>query len=282
MENSVQLLRELKPTFRYWMETEVHVYGLSVAASVLLSFFPFLIVMVSVCRYVLHWPGAEQAIYFALSETFPDEMGKFIIRNLQATVAARGPFQVISVLLLLFTANGIFEPLEVALNRVFRAPANRSYFRNQLVSLGLVFLCGALVLASITLTAVNRSQMEALMGAKTPAAAWMTALVFKMAALPITILMLLLIYKLLPNGRVDINRVVPAAVLVGLLLEALKYLMWLIWPWLRLKLSREYGPFINSVTILLWSFFGAMLVLAGGEWAARQEKEPISSPTPPA
>jgi hypothetical protein len=34
----------LAPTFRYWMQTEVHVYAFSVAANVLLSFFPFLIV----------------------------------------------------------------------------------------------------------------------------------------------------------------------------------------------------------------------------------------------
>lgn len=273
----MRIVQELRPTLRYWMETEVHVYALSVAASVLLSFFPFLIVMVSICRYVFHWPAAEQAIYFALSETFPDEMGKFIIRNLQATVASRGPFQVISVLLLLFTANGIFEPLEVALNRVFRVESNRSYFKNQLVSLGLVFLCGALVLASITLTAVNRGHMETLMGAKTPAATWMTSLVFKMAAVPITIFMLLLIYWLLPNGKVDMNRAAPAAVLVGISLEASKYVMWLIWPWLRVKLSKEYGPFINSVTILLWSFFGAMIVLGGAEWASRKADEAESA-----
>ncbi len=76
------LLRRYLPTFRYWMETEVHVYGFSVAANVLLSFFPFLIVMVSLCRYLLHWPTAEQAIYLALSDTFPDEVGNFLITTL--------------------------------------------------------------------------------------------------------------------------------------------------------------------------------------------------------
>lgn len=266
----MRALHHLKPTLAYWMETEVHVYGLSVAASVLLSFFPFLIVMVSLCRYVFHWPAAEQAIYLALAQTFPDEVGKFLIRNLQATVVSRGPFQTISVVLLLFTANGIFEPLEVALNRVFRCPANRSYAKNQLVSLGLIFLCGALVLGSATLTAVNRDHIQSLTGSQ-PATATLTSLFFKMAAIPLTILMLFLIYWLLPNGRVDVNRILPAAVLVGLALEGLKYMMWLLWPWLRVKLSHEYGPFINSVTILLWSFFGAMIVLGGAEWASRQE-----------
>ena len=39
-------------TFRYWMQTEVHVYAFSVAANVLLSFFPFLIVMLFFSRRV--------------------------------------------------------------------------------------------------------------------------------------------------------------------------------------------------------------------------------------
>jgi membrane protein len=36
------------------MKTEVHVYAFSIAANVVLSFFPFLIGMVSVCKNVFH------------------------------------------------------------------------------------------------------------------------------------------------------------------------------------------------------------------------------------
>ena len=51
-----------RPTINYCMQVEVHVYALSVAASILLSFFPFLIVMVSLCKYLLEWPAAVKAI----------------------------------------------------------------------------------------------------------------------------------------------------------------------------------------------------------------------------
>ena len=50
----------LRPTARYLMETEAHVYALAVAASVLLAFYPFLMVMLSFCRDVLRWPAAVQ------------------------------------------------------------------------------------------------------------------------------------------------------------------------------------------------------------------------------
>ncbi|MEJ7606003.1 MAG: hypothetical protein WKF37_06990 [Bryobacteraceae bacterium] len=85
------------------METEVHVYAFSIAANVLLSFYPFLIVMVSICRYILNWEDAAQAIYLALNDYFPGEVGHFVTRNLDITVRQRGPLQWGSIVLLFFT-----------------------------------------------------------------------------------------------------------------------------------------------------------------------------------
>src|SRR5258708_35313229 len=84
------------PTFRYWMETEVHVYAFSIAVNVLLAFFPFLIVMVSLCHNVLHWRGAEAAVYFALQDYFPEPLGGFIQRQLRYAVWRQGPLQFVS------------------------------------------------------------------------------------------------------------------------------------------------------------------------------------------
>jgi len=278
--NRKQFRTKLAPTFRYWMEVEVHVYGFSIAANVLLSFFPFLIIMVSLCKYVLHWNGAEQAIYMALEQMFPDEMGQFLVRNLKATVWQRGPFQYVSVLLLFFTANGVFEPLEVALNRVWGVGSNRSYFRNQLLSMALILTCGALALLSFALTAMNQQLFGELTGSR--GSSVLVGAFFKTAAAVVTIFILFLVYWLLPNTRIAPLRVAPVAILVGLLLEALKYLSLLLWPWLRTKLQNEYGPFQYSAMILLWSFFAAMLVLAGAEWAARRGVEMKAEPEQPA
>ena len=63
----MRFLRPFWPTLKYWMEVEVHVFGFSIAANVLLSFFPFLLVLVWFCRSI-GWDSAEQAVYFAMSE----------------------------------------------------------------------------------------------------------------------------------------------------------------------------------------------------------------------
>lgn len=262
--------RYFAPTARYCMRTEVHVHALAVAASVLLSFFPFLIVMVSLCRYGFHWRAAVNAIYLALDDSFPGELGGFIKRNLAAVVESRGPVQITSIVLLLITANGIFEPMEVALNGVWGVKENRTYWKNQLLSLGLILLCGSLALLSFILTALNQHYVGSLMGLSGSVPLWINLVFFRFAAIPVSILALFLVYWLLPNRHVPPMRIAPVAILVGLAIELLKYLNLITWPLLKEKLQREYGPFYISVTIVIFSFIAALLVLAGAEWAARE------------
>jgi len=245
------------------------VYAFSVSAGMLLSFFPFLIVMLSLCQHVLRWKAAVNAIYFALDDYFPDAFGHFLRRNFEVTVASHGPVQVISIVLLFFTASGIFEPLEVALNRIWRCPVNRNYFKNQLIGLGLIFACGALMLLSTTLTALN-NQSLGLNPARPGAANILAVVLFKLAAIPTSMLLLFLIYWLLPNCKIRPVQILPAAIIVGFLLEVLKYINLATWPYLREKLAMEYGPFVYTVTIILWGFVASLVILAGAEWSARR------------
>ena len=256
----------LRPTLHYWMETEVHVYGFSIAANVLLSFFPFLIVVASICKFVLHWNAALDSISVALNDYFPGGLADFVGRNLMVSLK---PLEWVSLVVLLFTANGVFEPLEVALNRAWGITTNRSFVKNQLISYGLIFACGGMALASTMLTAVNESVIRTAGISNTMLAAFVAAAIFKVAAVPVVIAALFLVYWVLPNGKVPKDRILVAAIVVGLLLEILKYIQLLIWPWFFAKLTREYGPFRFSVSLILFSFFASLLVLAGAEWASR-------------
>lgn len=264
------ILRALRPTFRYWMKTEVHVYAFSVAANVLLSFYPFLIVATAVASRFFNRQTALSAIDLALGDFFPDALGSFLHNN----PPPQGKIEIISLVLLLFTANGVFEPLEVGLNNVWGITKNRSFFRNQLVSLALIFICGGLVLSSLLMTAFSQESFRKLTGA---GPAWLPAwvfsaiplLTFKMAAVPVTVLVLFLIYRYLPNGKPPLERVIPAAIVIGILLEVLKHINKWVWPGFYRKLDREYNVFKNSVTLILIGFLVSMLVLAGAEWSAR-------------
>ena len=252
------------PTLRYWAETEVHALAFSVAANVLLGFFPFLIVSVSITRIFFSRQTTVAAIDFALRDYFPDALGSFLSSNLPA----RPVTDWVAILLLLFSSNGIFEPLEVALNKIWGIHKNRSYLQNQLVSLALIFSCGSLALLSLGITELRVGSSSGLR-----IELWTSILFFKLAAVPLTSLILFLIYRYLPNGRPPLPRVIAAAIGAGLLLEGLKYLNVLVWPYLDARIQREYGVFRYSATILFLSFLATMVVLAGAEWAARGHRQ---------
>jgi membrane protein len=272
------LWRSIWPSLRFLLQTEVHVYSFAVAANILISFFPFLVAMIILCHYVLHWQAAVEAIFQSLNTYFPEGFGVNFRAYLMG--AAFHKFSWISVFLLLFTANGIFTPLEVALNRIWRVKRNRSLLLNQAVSLVLIFACGVLVLASICVTAVNVQFLTSTFKTSRFSAILQTS-ALRVTALPITMLLIFVVYWLLPNAKIPVRRIIPAAIAVAILLEISKWVNIVTWPYLRAKLLNEVPPFVQSISIILWSFIGTMILLAGAEWSARvvvEKLEPDSAP----
>ncbi|MGA8026727.1 MAG: YihY/virulence factor BrkB family protein [Bryobacteraceae bacterium] len=262
------------PSLRFLLQTEVHVYSFAVAANILVSFFPFLVAMIILCKSALHWQAAVSVIIQTVNDYFPEGFGVNFRSYLLS--ASYNKFSWLSVFLLLFTANGIFVPLEVAFNRIWRVKQNRSLMRNQIVSLGLIFVCGALVLASVSITTVNVQLLTSKFGVS-HLGAMLQSLIFKLTAILLTVLMIFLVYWILPNTKIPVRRLIPASIAVAILSEISKYLNIITWPWLRAKLLSEVPPFVQSISILLWSFIATMIVLAGAEWSARVSVENLEN-----
>jgi YihY family inner membrane protein len=249
------------------MRTEVHTFAFSVAANAILSFIPFVMLLMTLIRRVFRSPAMYEVVVQLLRDYLPAGQ-EFVIRNLNAMVGARHQTQIVSLLILLVTSTGIFLPLEVALNRIWGFPENRSYVGNQVISLGLAFWCGALALLSVGLSAGNVELMEFLLrGHGTIVVRLVGFLVMKVFAIAASIAIFFLIYWLLPNGKVPVRSVVPTAVVMGLLFEALKYAYILALPWLNF--AEVYGPFSLSVTLMFWAFLSGLLLLTGAHLSAQ-------------
>ncbi len=268
-----ELKADARQIGHYMLSTESHVYAFAVAANVLLSFWPFMLVLIALFRNVMGWPAAVTALYATIQDFFAGATGEFLAYNLEMVTQWRYRVEWLSMLLLLFTANGIFLPLEVALNRAWGVKENRSLLKNQIVSMGLIFACGFLALLSAALTGAGVQVWEAFFGKTGTSAPWAIKMIAKAASLPVTILALFLIYAYLPNMRVPRRAILPRVVVVGLCLELLKWINLAIWPWLFRKFDREFGVFKHSVTILTWSFLAAMVVLAGAEWVSWRTRQ---------
>jgi membrane protein len=258
----------VRSTARYLLRTEVHTFAFSVAANAILSLFPFLLLLMTLIRYVFH----SQVMYGVVENLVRDFLPtgqEFVLRNLNALVGAHHRAQVFSLVMLLITSTGIFLPLEVALNRVWGFRNNRSYLMNQLISLGLVFACGSLTLLSVGLTAGNVAVLTNVLHGY---GAWYVKLAgfvtMKIFSLLASIAIFFLVYWLLPNGKVPAQGVLPAAVIMGLLSEVLKYVYIFALP--RLNFAEVYGPFAISVSLMFWAFLSGMLLLTGAHLSARR------------
>ena len=255
-------------TVAYLLRTDVHTFAFSVAANAILSFFPFVLLLMTLIRRVFHSRVMYEVVVDLLRDSLPAGQ-EFVIRNLNALVAARQRAQIFSLIILLITSTGVFLPLEVALNRVWGFKDNRSYLGNQLISLGLAFACGCLALISIGLTAGNMALMGSVMRDHGPIfVAMMSFLMMKGFAIATGIAIFFLIYWILPNGKVPVRRVLPAAIIMGLLSEALKYAYILALP--RLNFQEVYGPFAVSVSMMFWAFLTGLLLLTGAHLSARR------------
>jgi membrane protein len=255
-------------TIGYLLRTEVHTFAFSVAANAILSFFPFVLLLMTLVLRVFHSPTMYRIIVELLRDYLPAGQ-EFVIRNLSALATAKNRAQLASFLILLVTSTGIFMPLEVALNRVWRFPNNRSYLGNQLIALALAFGCGILSLISIALSAGNLFLLRMLAFGHefflTRILDFMTAKVFATIA---SMGIFFLIYWLLPNGKVPAKTVLPAAIIMGLLSEILKYSYILLLP--RLNFQEVYGPFAISVSMMFWAFLSGLLLLTGAHLSAQK------------
>jgi membrane protein/epoxyqueuosine reductase len=257
----------LRPTIAYLFSIECHVYAFAIAACVLLSFFPFMVLILSLTQNVIRWPQATSLIYTGLQEFLPADPGlvDFVLRNVRVAVQSRTT-EVLSLALLLFSSNGVFVPLEVALNRLWGITAHRSYWRNLLVSLGFAFICGVLALLAILLGTANLELFRWYSGPIRLAPA-LTSWALKLAYFPVAVLAFFLVFWVLPNAKIPAKAALLAAILTELAVDLTSRLY--VWVWPMLNFRRAYGPFFISVTLLIWGYLAAMMVLAGAELGVR-------------
>lgn len=252
---------------KYMTRTEVHTYAFSVAANVILSLFPFIVMMLTISSPFVEpkviWPVVSEVM-----TAFLPSNQVFIMRNMQLLVHPHKSMQVYSVVMLLISSTGVFLPLEVALNGVWGVTKNRSYLHNQVVSLGLAFAVGLLALGSVAVTAAQKSVLVLIFfgHVNNIAFKFLEGGTMRIVAMAVSILIFFLIYWVLPNRKVPARAVLPTAIVIGLLWEGAKYLYVLSLP--RLDFQAVYGPFYVSVGLMIWAFLSGLLLLAGAHFSA--------------
>lgn len=264
---------QIKALGHYMSRTEVHTYAFSVAAQVILSLFPFIVLLLTICIRIFHSKQLVAVVTELMTHFLPESVTtqQWVMRNMQVVAYSHPQVKIISVVMLLITTTGVFLPLEVALNSVWGVKKNRSYVRNQIVSLGLATGVAVLALASIALSAVQRTILGWIFFGHTQNVVftWLTQGFLNICAVLASIGLFFLVYWGLPNRKIPARTVLPTAIVVGLLWEAAKYVYILVLPLLDFR--AVYGPFEVSVGLMMWAFISGLLLLAGAYVSATRQ-----------
>ena len=261
--------RNLIPLFRYLvLQTETHAFCLALAAAALLGFFPACLVMLALFRNVLKWSTAYNVLLNTLQEYFPVHQG-FVVRNLD--IFAKRMWhrtQLSSLLWVLLGAAGVFIPLETALNRLWKIQQDRPYWMNQLVGFTLTVVCAFLGLFFLSISTALHSLIthlpfEFVRGA-------MRFIVIRTTMTCFFVVAIFALYKFLPNRKIDAQRVLPAAILAGIMAEVVRVVYIHLVP----ELEPTQGPFAISVTFLLLIYFETFVLLGCAFLASETARYP--------
>jgi len=262
-------IRNLIPLFRYLiLQTETHAFCLALAGAALLGFFPSCLVMLAVFKNVLKWNNAYEVLLNTLRAYFPIHH-EFVVRNLKVVALRMGRrSQLTSLLWVLLGSAGVFVPLETALNRLWKIQEDRPYWLNQIVGFTLTVVCAALGLFFLSISTglhsvINHLPLEIVQRA-------MRFIVIRVTMTCFFVVAIFALYKFLPNRKIDSYRVLPAAVLAGIMAEVVRVVYINVIP----DLQPTQGPFATSVTFLLLVYFETFVLLGCAFLATETERYP--------
>jgi YihY family inner membrane protein len=169
------------------------------------------------------------------------------------------------------SAIGVFVPIEVTLNRIWKASENMSFIKNQVISFGVVLLCGVLSLLSFSIGGVSLWLTKVTLGQLPDQrfGAFVTRLSVDIVGFLLSMTLFFVIFRYLPNIRMPIDTVIRASIFTGVVWELGKNVF--VWALKAMDLSAIYGAYFTAaVVLILWSYVSAMIMIIGAELAHRE------------
>ena len=190
----------------------------------------------------------------------------FILRQLVMISNGFGRVTVISFVLLLWSASGIFVPLENALNRAWEVEKTRPWWKSHLLAVEMALFFSLFITVYTGLAGLNfYVQDKFYHWAEVHSAAALTEFAYQTLFAAITFGMTLgvftLLFRRLPNRDLKTRHVLPGAVLTTVLWEGARTLFTLLLP--RFNYNHVYGSIGAVVALMTWLYVSSAVTLFG-------------------
>ncbi len=260
----------LKQTYSSWDKHEAPRLGAALAFYTILSISPLVIFVVALVSLVIDKSSAQSHIVGQVQAMVGTQGGQAIQSLLEnAQKPSTGwTASVIGFLTLLFGASGVFGELRAALNKIWEVSPEVSagvwgMLRERFFSFGMVLSIGFLLLVSLVLSA-GLAAAGKFFGGLLPMPAWvLSAINFLVSFVAIAILFAL-IFKFVPETKVQWRDVRLGAVITALLFTIGKFLIGLYIG--KASVGSPYGAAGSLIVVTIWVYYSAQIFFFGAEF----------------
>ena len=259
----------------------------SIAYYSLLAIFPMMLLLLGVTGVFVRRYELSGRLAVVLGHYLPVRRD-FIMTNLVSISRAYGKVGILSVLLLLWASSGVFLPLEHAFNRAWGVEKRRPWWLRRLLALEMAGIFGILALLSTLLVGTRRyadAWVKTWVAAPLlPVAQLFYRGIFTAAMFGMTLVMFLIIFERLPNRRMSLRQVFPAALLTALFWHAVRWLFFRLLPVFNYR--QVYGSIGVVVALMTWVYISSAVMLFGAQvsrslyrsWRGVEPRGPAGGP----
>jgi membrane protein len=254
-----------------WNRDKCSQLGAALAYYTVFSLAPLVLVLLGVFGWI--YGGSEQAQQKILEQLryLVDPSGVKVFQDIANSAAepkAGILATAIGILIALFGASGVFGQLQDALNTIWSVKPKPGqgiwgFIRARFLSFAMVGGVCFLLLVSLTVENLLRS-LHSYLQSIVPGGHYLGLAVFYIFDLAIIILLFAMLFRYLPDAKIAWRDVWTGAALTAVLFVIGKFLLGLYLG--SVAGGSAYGAASSLITLLLWIFYSAQILLFGAEF----------------
>jgi membrane protein len=262
-------------------------HAAAIAYYALLSFFPFLLLAISLLGGVAASERDREAVLTFVLQYFPAQFD-FVIAQLDALREARFQLGLAGALMLIWASLGVFGAVSSAVNEAWKVEKQRSFWKHRMVSFLMLVAAGGVMLLALLLVSFLQVAQTTWFGVMLARFEWLMALqsfAFRHLSTALFIVGVGLLFYFIPNAQTRFRDVWVGAIFTGLLWRvAFDGFSWYLASSPRITMI--HGSIAAVVMFLLWVYVSAIILMYGVEFTAAyarlRRRRPEEIPAAPA
>jgi membrane protein len=265
------MLSLLKQTASEWMEDDAPTLGAALAYYTVFSLAPLMTIAIAMAGFFFGKEAAQGQIFDELRVLLGEEGGKAVEEmvqsaNAQPTVGIVAT--IISVVMLLVGASGVFGQLQASLNTIWgvKPKPGRGVFgiiQDRLLSFGFTLVVGFLLLVSLLLTA-GIALVADWVGGLMPGSETIAQMLNILFSLAMITLLFAMIFKFLPDAKIAWRDVWIGAFITAALFTIGKFALGIYLG--KSGVASSYGAAGSLIVLLLWVYYSSQILFFGAEF----------------